>query len=52
MTPTTIELQPNHTAMVFDETGHMIEIYMPDHEDDALVPPKILAVLELVLNDR
>ena len=51
MTPTTIELQPNHTAIVFDETGHMIELYMPDYDDESLVPTKIVEVLNLILND-
>jgi len=52
MTPTKIKLLPGHTAIVFDETGRMIELYMPEHEDEDLVPEKIRQVLELILDDR
>lgn len=52
MKPTTIDLQAGHTAIVFDEQGHMIELYMPDYEDEDLVPEKIAQVLELILDDR
>jgi len=30
----------------------MIELYMPDHEDEDLVPETIRQVLELILDDR
>ena len=52
MDTTPIELQPGHTAIVFDHQGHMIELYMPDYEDEDLVPEKIAQVLELILDDR
>lgn len=52
MTPTKIELLPGHTAIVFDETGHMIELYMPDYKDEDLVPETIVKVLNLILDDR
>ena len=52
MDTTPIELQPGHTAIVFDHQGHMIELYMPDYEDEDLVPEKIRQVLELILDDR
>ena len=52
MDTTPIELQPGHTAIVFDHQGHMIELYMPEHEDEDLVPEKIRQVLELILDDR
>ena len=51
MTPTTIELPPNHTAIIIDETGRMVELYMPDHDDDHEVPSKIVEVLNLLLDD-
>ena len=52
MSTTKIELQPGHTAIVFDETGRMIELYMPDHEDEDSVPEQIVKVLNLILDDR
>ena len=52
MDSTKIELQVGHTAIVFDEQGRMIELYMPEHEDEDLVPETIRQVLELILNDR
>lgn len=52
MTATKIKLLPGHTAIVFDETGRMIELYMPDHEDENSVPETIVKVLNLILDDR
>ena len=52
MTPTTIELQPNHTAFILDEKGELIEFYMPDNPKDVEVPSKIVEILNILINER
>ena len=52
MTPTTIELQPNHTAFILDEKGELIELYMPDQTEEQEVPSKIVDILNILLDER
>ena len=48
--PTTIELQPNHTAFVLDENGELVEFYLPDQTEDKEVPQRIVEMLNLCIN--
>ena len=50
MTPTTIELQPNHTAFVLDENGELVEFYLPDQAEEQEVPQRIIEMLNLCIN--
>lgn len=48
--PTTIELQPNHTAFVLDEKGELVELYLPDQTEEQEVPQRIVEMLNLCIN--
>lgn len=50
MTPTTIELQPNHTAFVLNEKGELVELYLPDQTEEQEVPQRIIEMLNLCIN--
>lgn len=50
--PTIIELQPNDTAFILDAEGNLKEFYMPESDGDAIVPHKIVQVMNILLDTK
>lgn len=47
-----IDLKENYTYLVFDETGTLVELYLPKKSEDAEVPEKISKIINIGLNEE